>query len=62
VDDPYEEPEDPELVIQTDQQTVQESVSHIFAKLQELGYLEPEELPEDDSRLVTERLAALGYL
>ncbi len=62
VDDPYEEPEYPELVIETDKETVEESVRHIFAKLEDLGYLEPEEMPEDDARLVTNRLAALGYL
>ncbi len=62
VDDPYEEPEYPELVIETDQETVEESVGRIFAELEDLGYLEPEEMPEDDARLVTNRLAALGYL
>src|SRR5579885_2492985 len=62
VDDPYEEPEQPELVIETDKQTVAESVQAILAKLDELGYLEPEEMPEEDARVVTDRLAALGYL
>jgi adenylylsulfate kinase len=62
VDDPYEEPEYPELVIETDKETIEESVGRIFAKLLELGYLEPEELPEEESKVVTERLAALGYL
>jgi len=42
VDDPYEEPEHPELVIETDKETIEESVARIFAKLEELGYLEPE--------------------
>ena len=62
VDDPYEEPEHPELVVETDKETVDESVSRIFAKLEELGYLESEEAPEEESKIVTERLAALGYL
>src|SRR5437667_1621643 len=43
VDDPYEEPENPELVVETDKETVEESVDSIFAKLAELGYLEAEE-------------------
>jgi adenylyl-sulfate kinase len=43
VDDPYEEPEQPELVIETDKQTVAESVQAILAKLVELGYLAREE-------------------
>src|SRR5947209_3449464 len=62
VDDPYEEPEHPELVIETDKESIEESVSHIFAKLVELGYLEAEETIEDDAQVVTERPAALGYL
>lgn len=62
VDDPYEEPEHPELIVETDKETVEESVERIFARLEDLGYLEPEDLHEDDARLVTDRLAALGYL
>src|SRR6266446_3814836 len=56
VDDPYEEPEHPELVIETDKEAVEESVTRIFARLEELGYLEPEaqEMHEDDARVVTE--------
>ena len=62
VDDPYEEPEHPELVIETDKETIDESVSRIFAKLEDLGYLEPEEIREEDAKVITDRLAALGYL
>src|SRR5690348_8554700 len=62
VDDPYEEPENPDLVVETDKETVEESVQKIFAKLEELGYLEPEEAGEDESEVVTNRLTALGYL
>src|SRR6266536_1392948 len=62
VDDPYEEPEHPELVVETDKETIEESVRRIFAKLEELGYLDPEEMPEEEAKVVTERLAALGYL
>ena len=62
VDDPYEEPEHADLVIETDRETVEESVARIFAKLEELGYLEADEAQEDDAKVVTDRLAALGYL
>jgi len=63
VDDPYEEPQQPELIIETDKEIVDESVTRIFATLEELGYLEPEEdLTPDESEIVTERLTALGYL
>src|SRR5579885_526981 len=41
IDDPYEEPENPEVIIETDKETQEESVAHILARLVELGYLEP---------------------
>ncbi len=62
VDDPYEEPEHPELIVETDKETIGESVARIFAKLEELGYLEPAEEALEDSKIVTDRLVALGYL
>jgi len=58
VDDPYEEPLNPELVVETDKESIEESVQRIFAKLEELGYLDPQE----ESEQVTDRLTALGYL
>jgi len=61
VDDPYEEPEHPELIVETSKESIQESVGRIFARLEELGYLEPEDLLEE-ADIVTDRLAALGYL
>jgi adenylylsulfate kinase len=48
VDDPYEEPDHPEVVVETDNETPTESVIRIFTKLIELGYLEPEFLNKDE--------------
>lgn len=62
VSDPYEEPIHPELIVETDKETVEESVQRIFARLTELGYLEAEDEHEDESKVVVDRLAALGYL
>ena len=45
VDDPYEEPEHPELVVETSKETIEESVDRIFTTLEELGYLESEVQP-----------------
>ena len=56
VDDPYEEPQHPELVLETDKETVEESLGRIFARLEELGYLEPEE----HANGMIERLAAFS--
>ena len=47
VDDPYEEPEHPELVIETDKEPVDESVKRILTRLVELGYLAEEEVYEE---------------
>lgn len=39
VDDPYEEPEHPEIIVDTDKETVDESVKHIFDALKQLEYI-----------------------
>ena len=41
VSDPYEEPLDPEVTLETDQETLEESLARAVAKLEELGYLPP---------------------
>jgi len=40
VNDPYEEPLFPELVLETDKESIEECVMRILCKLEELGYLE----------------------
>ncbi len=40
VDDPYEPPEDPELVLDTMVETPEESLRKVLDKLAELGYIE----------------------
>ena len=41
VSDPYEEPLNAEVVLESDKETVDESLAKVVAKLEELGYLEP---------------------
>jgi adenylylsulfate kinase len=62
IDDPYEEPEHPELMIETDKETVEESIDRIFARLVELGYLESEGVLEEESQVVTDYSNALDQL
>ncbi len=62
IDDPYEAPEQPELVVETDQETVEQSVARILAKLEELSYLEPEAVPSEEAHAGTQREAVLGYV
>jgi adenylylsulfate kinase len=42
VSDPYEEPLNAEVVVETDRETVDESAAKIIAKLESMGYLTPE--------------------
>ena len=37
VDDPYEEPENAEIVVDTDKETVEESVAHVLGELEKMG-------------------------
>jgi adenylylsulfate kinase len=67
VDDPYEEPENPEVVIRTDLETPQECAAKVLTALEELGYLAPRELADsgysEEERLILEkRLSELGYI
>lgn len=39
IDDPYEEPLEPDLVVETDKESVEESVTKIIKTAQKLGYL-----------------------
>ena len=39
ISDPYEEPLNPEILLQTDQETLDESVQRVLRRLGELGYL-----------------------
>jgi adenylyl-sulfate kinase len=65
VDDPYEPPLKPELTIETENETPQESVARILRGLEDLGYVqplaEPAYTPEEEAR-IRERLVRLGYL
>jgi adenylylsulfate kinase len=39
VDDPYEEPEKPDLILESDKETVDESIEKVLKKLTNLGYI-----------------------
>jgi adenylyl-sulfate kinase len=65
VDDPYEAPANPELIILTEEETPQESAARIVRKLEELGYLAPAPAPSlsaEEEKRMRERLTRLGYL
>ena len=39
ISDPYEEPQDPEIVVETDTESVETSVTKILEGLEQAGYL-----------------------
>ncbi len=67
VSDPYEPPTNPEIVVHTGAQTIEESTAVILSRLEELGYLSSE-MPQagaytqEEEQQVTDRLRALGYI
>ena len=64
VSDPYEEPENPDVVVETDQETVEESADKVFAVLEEYGSLEPSayQYTPKEAEAIKSRLMELGYL
>ncbi len=66
VDDPYEPPEKPEVIVDTDKETVEESTDKIIRTLEMLGYIPTVEggneySPEEEEQIKT-RLQDLGYI
>jgi adenylyl-sulfate kinase len=66
VSDPYEDPEHAEVVVETDTESVEQSVAKVLAKLEQLGYLAPVAAAagadEDEDELIRQRLEDLGYV
>ncbi len=66
IDDPYEAPDDAEIEVHTDMETVEESVNIIIKRLEELGRIEPENNSDgytaDEEDFIQKRLEALGYI
>ncbi len=66
VSDPYEEPLHPEVVCETDRETVEECAGRILRRLEELGLIAPEGppahrySPEEEAK-IARRLEDLGY-
>ncbi|NCO35636.1 MAG: adenylyl-sulfate kinase [Armatimonadetes bacterium CG2_30_59_28] len=61
---PYEEPLNAELVLETEQYSVDECAAQVIAKLEELGYIVPSDdvYSAEDEAKVEERLRGLGYI
>lgn len=66
ISDPYEPPEKPEVLVETDKETVEQSTTKILHTLELMGYIPPsgeeaEYTPEEEEQ-IRERLKALGYI
>jgi adenylylsulfate kinase len=63
VDDPYEEPIKPEVVVDTENDSVEDNLKKIVPRLEKLGYLHSDEVlsPEEETK-IKKRLEELGYL
>jgi adenylyl-sulfate kinase len=66
ISDPYEEPLDAEIVVDSSVQSPQESIGNIIAKLEELEYIPPTPqqavYSEEEEKEVEQRLRELGYI
>ncbi|MFQ5707297.1 MAG: adenylyl-sulfate kinase [bacterium] len=69
VSDPYEEPLNPEVVIETLKEEPQESVNKILVKLEEMGYIAKDSqdgsdhaYSDEEETVIKQRLTDLGYM
>ena len=66
VDDPYEAPEKPEVVVHTAAESVDESVNKIIRTLELMGYIpaadSQQEYSEEEEAEIRKRLSDLGYI
>jgi len=65
VDDPYEAPVSPELIIETESETPEMSAARILGKLEQLGLIEPAHEPAytpEEAEKIRARLEKLGYI
>jgi len=66
ISDPYEEPLNPEIVVETDKETVAESVEKVLKELENLKYIpsssESVTYTTEDEEKIKKRLKSLGYL
>jgi adenylylsulfate kinase len=65
ISDPYEAPLNPEIVIQTQKESEQESAARILGSLERMGLIEPAHEPaytSDEADKIRERLEKLGYI
>jgi adenylylsulfate kinase len=68
INHPFQEPHNPEIIVDTERQTESESVNHVLQRLAELSVLEEQtteeygvEMGQTEIQSIRERLSELGY-
>ncbi len=63
VDDPYEAPENAEVLVDTENDSVEDNLAKIIRKLEELGYIvTTEDISKEEETQIKKRLSELGYI
>jgi len=66
IDDPYEPPDDAEVIVETDKESVEDCLAKILHSLELIGYIpasgEETGLSADEEKRIRTRLRALGYV
>ena len=64
VNDPYEPPLNPELIVESSQEPPEASAARVLAKLEQMGLVEPETPPwtAEEAEKIRARLVELGYI
>lgn len=69
INHPFQEPNNPDIVVDTEANTIAESVSHVLSRLREIGVFEQEatgdyefDLSHSRERKIKDRLRSLGYV
>ncbi|MFW6134259.1 MAG: adenylyl-sulfate kinase [Elusimicrobiota bacterium] len=64
ISDPYEEPESPEIVLDTEKESVEQSAEKVLEYLQENGFIEKETVKysKEEEERIKKRLRDLGYI
>lgn len=69
IDDPYEEPESPEVLVETNVETPEQSAAVVIRSLESIGYIAPRErsvtkevYTAEEEEVVKKRLRDLGYM
>jgi len=69
INHPFQEPLNPEIIVDTEEQSIEEGVDHVFSQLEAQGMLEEQlndsysfSITQTEEQELTDRLKDLGYL